>query len=97
MLQIINNHSVRGQYFTVTVPDIHKVEYTEAGKLAIIGIEGEKNKPGQVDWVVYVRTFSGWLSPHEFEEISADKRKQILDNVSQALSLLGMPHQMVET
>lgn len=96
MLQKINNKLVRGQYFTITVPDVHKVEYTEAGRVATVEIEGGMSEPGQVDWLVYVRTLTGWLPPHEAEEMSAEKRRQILENISQALSTLGMPHKMVE-
>ena len=97
MLQKINNKSVRGQYFTITVPDVHRVEYTEAGRVATVEIEGGMSEPGRVDWLVYVRTFTGWLPPHEAEAINAEKRRQILENMSQALETLGMPHKMVET
>jgi hypothetical protein len=96
MLKKISNKSVRGPYFTVTVPDVHKVEYNEAGKVATVEIEGGTSELGQVDWLVYVRTFHGWLPPHESEEISVEKRRQILENVSQALSMLEMPHKIVE-
>jgi len=96
MLQRINSKSVQGPYFTVTIPDIHTVEYAEAGKVATIEIEGGMSRPGQVDWLVHARTFSGWLPPHESEEVTADKLKQILGNIGQALSMLGMPHRIVE-
>jgi hypothetical protein len=96
MLQKISNKSVRGPGFTVTVPDIHKVEYTEAGKVAVIEIEGGTSKPGQVDWLVYAQTFRGWLPPHESEDIGNEKRRQILENVGKSLSALGMPHRIVE-
>jgi len=75
----INNKSVRGEHFTVTVPDVHKIEYTEAGKVTTVEIEGGMSEPGQVDWLIYIRTFSGWLPPHESEEIRAEKRRQIFD------------------
>ena len=96
MLQKINNKSVRGTYFTVTVTDIHKVEYAEGGKIAVIEIEGGMSEPKQVDWLIYAQTFRGWLPPHESEEIGDDKRKQILANVSNSLSILEMPHKIVE-
>ena len=59
MLHKISNKLVRGAHFTVAVPDIHKVEYAEAGKVAVIEIEGGTSEPGQVDWLVYARTFQG--------------------------------------
>jgi hypothetical protein len=96
MLQKITNKSVRGPNFTVTVPDVHKVEYAEGGKIATIQIEGGMTTPRRVDWDVYAQTFSGWLPPHESEEINGEKRRQILQNVSQALLILGMPHKIVE-
>src|SRR5205085_7104497 len=96
MLQKISNKSVRGQYFTVTVPDVHKVQYSEGGRVASIEIEGGMSCPGQVDWLVYAQMFHGWLPPHESDEISSEKRRQILQNVSQALSILEMPHKIVE-
>jgi len=95
MLQKINNKSVRGPNFTVTVPDVHKVEYAEGGKVAVVEIEGGMTEPGQVDWLVYAQTFHRWLPPHELEEIDGEKRRQILQNVSQALSILGTPHKVV--
>ncbi len=96
MLQKITNKSVRGPNFTVTVPDIHKVEYAEGGKVATVEIEGGMTTPGQVDWLVYAQTFHGWLPPHDSEEINGEKQRQILQDVSQALSILGMPHKMIE-
>lgn len=95
MLQKVSNKSVRGPHFTVTVPNIHKVEYAEGEKLATVEIEGGMTAPSQVDWLVYAQTFRGWLPPHESEEIG-EKRRQILQNVSQALLILGMPHKIVE-
>ena len=96
MLQIVNNKSVRGPHFTVTVPNVHKVEYAEDGKIATVEIEGGISQPDHLDWLVYVRTFSGWLPPHDAEKITDDQRAQILQNISQALSSLGMPNQLVE-
>ena len=96
MLQKISNKSVRGPNFIVTVPNVHKVEYEEDGKVATIEIEGGMTRPGEVDWLVYAQTFHGWLPPYESEEINGEKRKQILQNVSDALSLLGMPYKVVE-
>jgi immunity protein 74 of polymorphic toxin system len=96
MLYKTDNKSVRGPHFTVTIPDIHKVEYSESGKVATIEIEGGTSEPGQVDWLVYAQTFQGWLPPHESEEITAEKRRQILKDVSEALSMLGMPHKIID-
>jgi hypothetical protein len=96
MLEKISNKSVRGPRFTVTIPDIHKVEYAEAGKVAIIEIEGGISEPGRVDSLIYAQTFRGWLPPHESEDIGSEKRRQFLDNVSKSLSALGMPHKIVE-
>lgn len=95
MLQKISNKSVRGPNFTVTVPDVHKVEYAEGPKVATVEIEGGMTEPGQVNWLVYAQTFHGWLPPNESEEINGEKRGQILQNVSQSLSILGMPHTLV--
>lgn len=92
MLQKISNKSVRGGHFMITVPDIHKVEYTEAGRVTSVAIEGGMSEAGKVDWVIYAQTMRGWLPPHEFDEMSAEKRHEILNNVSQALSILGMPN-----
>ena len=98
MLQKITNkeQTVRGPNFTVTVLDVHKVKYDEGGKLAMIQIEGGMTVPGQVDWFVYAQIFHGWLPPHESEEINGEKRGQILQNVSQAFSILGMPHKIIQ-
>jgi hypothetical protein len=95
MLQKITNKSVRGPNFTVTVPDVHKVEYVEGGKVATVEIEGGMTVPGQVDWLVYAQTFHGWQPPHESEKINCEKRGQILQNVSHALSILEMPNKII--
>jgi len=96
MLHKTSNKSVRGHYFSVTVPNIHRVEYVEGEKTALIEIEGGTNELGQVDWLIYSKTFCGWLPPHESEGIESNKRKQILENVSQSLSMLGMPHKIID-
>ena len=97
MLQKIDNNSVRGPYFTVTIPDIRTLVYSEGGKIAVIEIEGGGiDEPREVEWLVYAQTFRGWLPPHELVEISNEKRRQILENVSESLMTLGMAHKIVE-
>lgn len=97
MLQKIDNKSVRGPYFTVTIPDIHTLVYSEGGKTAIIEIEGGgMDEPRKVEWLIYAQTFRGWSPPHESVEISNEQRRQILENVGESLMTLGMPHKIVE-
>ncbi len=39
MLQRLNNKQVRGEGFTVSVLDTHRVQYVEAGRAALIEID----------------------------------------------------------
>jgi hypothetical protein len=96
VLTRIDTKSVRGSNFIVTIPDIHRVEYAEGDKIVVVEIEGGMAaESGKVHWLIYGQTFSGWLPPYDSEVISADKRKEILENIGQSMSILGMPHKLV--
>jgi len=95
MLRRINNKSVGGQDFTVTVVNVHQVQYSQDGKTAILEIEGESSKSGHIDWVVYAQTLKGWLPPHESEELSDTQRTHIVDKIGESLFLLEMPNKII--
>ena len=92
MLKRIDNKTVRGSSFVVSVPDIHRVIYTEGEKVASVGIEGGMCVGGRVEWVVYSKTLQGWEQPHHYDEMTPSKREEILADVSKSLALLEMPH-----
>ena len=93
MITRISNKEVRGDTFSVAVPNVHQVVYEEGDRLAKIEIEGGMSKPGVVDWLVYKDTLLSWEAPYDNEELSACKRDEILKKVSESLKLLEMPHQ----
>lgn len=95
MLKRINNKSVCGPNFTVRVTNIHQIEYIEDGKIASIEIEGGINDQGQVEWLVYAKTFRGWMPPHDAEKLIVKEIERILENVSQSLNMLDMRHKIV--
>ena len=95
MLHRVNNDEVRGPGFWVRLPNNHFVHYIEGDRVATIEYEGGTNKQGQVDFVVYLSTFRGWLQPHEYDYMTATKREQVLSRISRSLDLLGMEHRFV--
>jgi hypothetical protein len=95
MLKRVNNKTVQGANFIVSVPDIHRVRYAEGDKVAFIEIEGGMDAAGRVDWVVYASTLRGWEAPHQDVSISTSEQDAILSNISKCLSLLDMPHKIV--
>jgi hypothetical protein len=94
MLHRVSNKIVRGPTFVVSIPDIHRVEYTEDEKVAIVEIEGGLGPGNQVNWSVYAETLRGWEPPHENIEMSRAKWEEILSHISKSLELLEMAHQI---
>lgn len=92
MLQRITNKLVRGPNFSVSVPDIHRVQYAEDAHTAFVEIEGGLGEEGQVNWLVYTETLHGWESPHQTDEMPSEKRAEILARIDESLNLLQMPH-----
>jgi hypothetical protein len=95
MLQRLNNKTVRGPAFIVSVPDIHRVQYTEGEKVACVEIEGGAGPGNEVNWLIYAETLRGWERPHEDSEMPKFKRDEILANIGRSLDVLAMPHQIV--
>lgn len=95
MLQRLNNKTVRGPAFIVSVPDIHRVQYTEGEKVACVEIEGSAGPGNQVNWLIYAETLRGWERPHEDVEMPKVKHDEILADISRSLELLAMPHKVV--
>lgn len=92
MLNRVTNKLVCGLGFEVYVPDIHHVLYKEGERAAAIEIEGGMGENGQVNWLVYTETLHGWEPPKQAEDMSAEKRAEILSRVGEALKLLDMPY-----
>ena len=94
MLQRLSNKEVRGPNFSVSVPEIHQIRYAEGERVATIEIEGGMGKGNQVNWVLYQQTLGGWNPPHEMDEMTEDKRTEILTNISESLTALEMLHRL---
>lgn len=85
----LSNKTVEGQGFVITVPDIHHVRYSRGALVAEVEIEGGTCN-GQVDWLIYAATLT---AKNEADaDFVNEHRKEILDCISTALTLLGMPH-----
>ena len=95
MLKRVSNKEVQGPAFSVDVPNIHQVRYIEGSRIAIVEIEGSLNKKDQVEWVLYKETLQGWQPPYETDEMSSNKRAEILSNINESLNLLTMPHKFI--
>lgn len=96
MLKKINNKTVHSsEGYVVTVPSIHKVEYSDGKRLAFLEIEGGMSESGDVDWLVYSDTLKGWEAPHDIDEMNDRDHQEILSRISECLDLLDMPHKIV--
>jgi len=91
----VNNREVRGRSFTVWVPNIRQVFYREGDKVAKLEIEGGMPPSGRVEWLVYSQTLRGWEPPHEADEMSPEKYKEILRYIGESMDVLGMRHKVV--
>jgi len=95
MLRIVNNKTVESNSgYSVIAIDIHHVKYTEYGRSAIIEIEGGISSSGEIDWLIYSDSLSKWEPPHNTETISVSKHNEILDRISECLSLLDMQNRI---
>ncbi|MCE9526358.1 MAG: hypothetical protein K8R36_09925 [Planctomycetales bacterium] len=91
LLKRINNKTVQGDSFRITVPDIRPVVYTEGSREARVEIEGGMVS-SNVDWLIYAETLSGWHITTRLEPMSHDERELVLHRISEALHVLDMPH-----
>lgn len=94
-LKRISNKEVIGPAFSVFVPTIHQIRYSEGDHITTIEIEGGESADGAIEWSVYSKTLTGWQPPYQEDDLPAGKRSEILRNVSRSLDLLEMPHQIV--
>ena len=87
----LNNKTVEGEGFVIAVPDIHHILYSHGSIVAEVEIEGGSDG-GQVNWLIYADT----LRPKDRKDVEfvGDHRREILDRISNALVLLGMPHRV---
>lgn len=84
----LDNSTVEGEGFRITVPDIHHVVYSCGPHIAEVEIEGG-SVDEQVDWLVYASTLTTQDGDDEFLKMN---RERILTRISRALTLLGMQH-----
>ena len=95
MFQRLDNKTIRGPNFVLSVPDIHRAVYTEGEMVASVEIEGGMGPDNQVNWLVYSETLRGWQEPHADIDMAEAKRQEVLKTVSASLDLLAMPHKVV--
>jgi len=95
MLNRMSNKEVRGPTFSVVVPDVHRVQFFEGDRVAIVEVEGGRAADGKVDWVIYSQTLTSWEPPHQADELSLEKHAEMLGHISNAFDLLGMPHRII--
>jgi hypothetical protein len=96
MLRQIDNKSVEGDNFKVIVPNVRGVLYHDALGEYVIEIEGgNMGGPGFPDWLVYSQTLSQKSGPLNSTPISPERKREILQRVSECLTLLEMRHEVV--
>ena len=89
MLRQVNNKTVEGAGFLVTIPNIHEIRYVEHDRELSIEIEGGV-RGGSVHWYIYSSTLKNWLPPHNQHALTDGDRKRVLANISDSLRLLGL-------
>ena len=93
MLKKLDNKTVQGHGFMVTIPTIHEIRYSEKDRMLTVEIEGGARDDS--DWYVYSETMRGWSSPHHLDPFSYEEKQRILRSISESLNVLGMKHQIV--
>ena len=88
MLTRINPNTVRSTSgFTVQAIRVHDVRYTEADKSVTIAGEILAGDPG---YVLYTSTLKQWDTPDNGVTLEEAKRKEIIDNITEALHFMGV-------
>ena len=82
--------------WTVQVPSIHEVTYTEGGKTLSMEIEGGMEEPGVVDWYVYIPNPCSWREPYELEYIDNEEMVEIQKRIAEALEALEMKYKFLK-
>lgn len=95
MLHKISNKAVQGPDFTVLVSDVHEVIYEDAEGSYTVEIEGG-NMGGRryADWLIYGETLmcKAGMNP---TVLTQQKRRKILKDMSDSLTVLGMAHEII--
>ena len=98
MLRKVDNKSIEGDDFKVIVRNVREVLYHDALGEYTIEIEGGNMGGASFpDWLVYSQTLSQRNKPHNStpQPLSPARQKEILQRVSQCLTLLEMRHEVV--
>jgi len=90
----MNKWQVRGDDFVVAVPDVHRVEYSEANWSAVIEIEGGTRPDGETDFLLYSQSLRGWDASGASISFSSTERHRIIENISKSLLRLEMLHRI---
>ena len=87
----VDNKTVEGDGFVITVPDIHHVRYVQGATEATVEIEGG-SEGGQIDWLIYSATLTG--KGETDSDFVRTHRQEIIDRISNALTVLAMKHRV---
>ncbi|MDD2744468.1 MAG: hypothetical protein PHV02_19580 [Rhodocyclaceae bacterium] len=90
-MQKIDNKTVEGDGFVITVPDIHHVRYRQGAIVAEMEIEGGSDG-SEIDWLIYTTTLKSANEMHS--DFVYKHQQEIIDRISEALTLLAMPHRI---
>ena len=95
-LKKISNKSVAGPDFVIMVPNVHELHYAEKEQVYKVEIEGgTTNEQGHVEWLVYGDSLTVIYPPHQCDSFSWEEKQRMLKNISDSLTLLNMPHEIV--
>jgi len=81
--------------FLVLSIDRHYLGYHDGGRLLKIEVEDGRKPNGQYNLSVYALSIKNWQPPYDNVKITLEKRKEIADNVSRALTFLKTNHTIV--
>jgi len=91
-MKVINGAEVRGDNELKIKYDQKHVSYKKGDYATSISAEFVLNP---VALCLYVDTLSSWYPPHEKEIITEEQKKEIIDTIKQALSLLNVRYEIV--
>ncbi len=94
MLHRIDDHTVDGPGYRVSLPDAHVVIYATEGRTAHLQIESGAARDGQVDWRLHAESLTDWDPPDGGPVMSEAERQQILLRIGRALKTLGIHYKM---
>lgn len=81
--------------FRVQIVSRGELEYSVGRRRLLVGFEPGVSPDGLPDIAVYLSRVTAWEPPYDREAIDASRRVSIAGQISEALSFLGIDHQII--